>query len=378
MGRKVNPIGFRIGTTRTWTAKWYAGKVFKQYLQEDIRLRKLISTKYGDAAISLVEIERGAEDKISVTLHTARPGMVIGRGGSRVEEIRRTLNDVVGSNKKLQLNIKEISRPELDAYLVARSIAEQIERRVAYRRAMKQAIFRTLQSGALGIKISAAGRLGGVEIARKQVLHQGRVPLHTLRADVDYGLTRAHTAMGDIGIKVWIYRGDILPELKREVSVVSESIRGEEVESASQAKKAVAKRKPVVRNLNESVVKSVATEEKPAETDKEVVVNKTRSKKSSVEKLTLAEEKPVVFTPENLVIAEEITENLTVSSAEASADTPKAKTRKTKMVEEKVDEPATVSKAKTSRTKAAVAKMKEEAVIEPKAKTSRTKTDNKE
>jgi len=259
MGRKVNPIVFRIGTTRTWSAKWHAGdKEFKQFLMEDLKLRKTVSRKYGDAAISNVDIERGAEDKITITLHTARPGMVIGRGGSRVEEIRKTLNDAVGNDKKVQLNIKEITRPELDAYLVARSIAEQVERRVAYRRAMKQAIFRTMQAGAFGIKIVAAGRLGGVEIARKQVLHQGRVPLQTLRADVDYGLTRAHTAMGDIGIKVWIYRGDVLPEQKPQAEfVVSENIPTEETVK-------MAKRTP--KKKNESVDVPVVKEQKAAKT----------------------------------------------------------------------------------------------------------------
>ncbi|MES0329791.1 MAG: 30S ribosomal protein S3, partial [Dehalococcoidales bacterium] len=209
MGRKVNPIAFRIGTTRDWTAKWHADKHFVEYLQEDIKLRKAIASRYKDAGVSQVEIERQA-NKVTVNIHTSRPGIVIGRGGQRVDETRKALEATIG--KRVQLNILEVAQPELDAYLVSRAVAEQMERRIAYRRAMKQAIFRTMQAGAGGIKISASGRLGGVEIARRQVMHQGRVPLHTLRADIDYGVSQAHINMGRIGIKVWIYRGDILPE----------------------------------------------------------------------------------------------------------------------------------------------------------------------
>jgi small subunit ribosomal protein S3 len=209
MGRKVNPIAFRIGTTRDWTAKWHADKHFVEYLQEDIKLRKAIASRYKDAGVSQVEIERQA-NKVTVNIHTARPGIVIGRGGQRVDETRKHLEAIIG--KRVQLNILEVAQPELDAYLVSRAVAEQMERRIAYRRAMKQAIFRSMQAGAGGIKISASGRLGGVEIARRQVMHQGRVPLHTLRADIDYGVSQAHINMGRIGIKVWIYRGDVLPE----------------------------------------------------------------------------------------------------------------------------------------------------------------------
>ena len=213
MGRKVHPIGFRLGVVRDWQSKWHTDKRYVEYLQEDMEIRKAITKKYGDAGVSLIEIERPA-NKIIVTIHTARPGIVIGRGGQRVDETRRNLEELIG--KKLQLNVQEIRQPELDAFLVARSLAEQIERRVANRRAMKQALFRSMQAGAQGIKINCAGRLGGVEIARSQVMHQGRVPLHTIRADVDYGFTEAHTLMGRIGIKVWLYRGDILPEQEEE------------------------------------------------------------------------------------------------------------------------------------------------------------------
>jgi len=209
LGHKVHPLGFRLGVIRDWQARWYAEKNYASFLQEDLKLRQIIQSRYAEAGISLVEIDRQA-NKVAVTIHTARPGVVIGRGGQRVDELRLHLESLLG--KRIQLNILEVQQPELDAYLVARAIAEQIERRVAFRRAMKQAIFRTLQAGAKGIRISCAGRLGGAEIARREVTHQGQVPLHTLRADIDYGFTEAHTTLGRIGVKVWIYRGDILPQ----------------------------------------------------------------------------------------------------------------------------------------------------------------------
>lgn len=217
MGRKVHPMTFRIGVIRDWQAKWYEDKHYTEFLQEDIKLRRAIREKYPEAGISLVEIERQA-NKVVVTVHTARPGVVIGRGGQRVDEMRGYLEKLIG--KRIQLNIQEIHQPELDAYLVGRSIAEQIERRVAYRRAMKQAIFRSTQAGAKGVRIRLSGRLAGAEIARRQLMHEGRVPLQTLRADVDYGFTEAHTIMGRIGVKVWIYKGDVLPELKMEEAEV--------------------------------------------------------------------------------------------------------------------------------------------------------------
>ncbi len=208
MGHKVHPAGFRLGVIRDWQAKWYADKHYQEYLQEDLKIRQVIQSRYADAAVSLVEIERQA-NKVSVTIHTARPGIVIGRGGQRVDETRAYLEQLIG--KRVQLNIQEVQRPELDAYLVARTIAEQIERRVAFRRAMKQTMLRTMQAGAKGMRVSCAGRLGGAEIARRLIMHEGQVPLHTLRADIDYGFTEAHTTMGRIGVKVWIYKGNVLP-----------------------------------------------------------------------------------------------------------------------------------------------------------------------
>jgi small subunit ribosomal protein S3 len=213
MGHKVHPTGFRIGVIRDWQAKWYADKHYAEFLQEDLKLREGIQSRYADAAISQIEIERQA-NKVTVTIYTARPGIVIGRGGQRVDETRVYLEKLIG--KRVQLNIQEIQRPELDAYLVAKTIAEQIERRVAFRRAMKQTTLRTMQAGAKGMRVSCAGRLGGAEIARRLTMHEGQVPLHTLRADIDYGFVEARTTMGRIGVKVWIYKGDILPEPKEE------------------------------------------------------------------------------------------------------------------------------------------------------------------
>jgi small subunit ribosomal protein S3 len=210
MGHKVHPVGFRIGIIRDWQSKWYDEQHYASNILEDVNLRKAIRKKYPEAGISLVEIERQA-NRVGVIIHTARPGIVIGRGGSRVEEMRQYLESHLGG-KKVQLDVREIRQPELDALLVARSVAEQMERRVAYRRAMKQSIFRTMQAGAKGMRIICSGRLGGAEIARRQLMHQGRVPLQTLRADIDYGFTEAHTTLGRIGIKVWVYKGDIFPE----------------------------------------------------------------------------------------------------------------------------------------------------------------------
>jgi len=227
LGHKVHPTGFRIGVIKDWQSKWYSDTHYAEFVQEDNKLREAIRKRYPEAAISLMEIDRQAKD-ITITLHTARPGIVIGRGGQRVDEMRLYLEGLIG--KRIRLNIQEVRQPELDAYLVARSVAEQIERRIAYRRAMKQAIFRTTQAGAKGIKVSCAGRLGNAEIARRQTSHQGQVPLHTLRADIDYGFTEAHTTLGRIGVKVWIYKGQILPELK--IAEVEEKAAEAEAEGA--------------------------------------------------------------------------------------------------------------------------------------------------
>lgn len=215
MGQKVHPIGFRLGISKDWQAKWYADKHYTELLQEDLTIRNSIESKYPEADISRIEIERAA-NQVTVTVFTARPGIVIGRGGQRVDEMRLFLEQVTG--KRIRLNIQEVRQPELDACLVARNIAHQIGRRISHRRAMKQAISRAMESGAQGIKVTCSGRLGGSEYARKETSHQGRVPLHTLRADIDYALAEAHTTLGRTGVKVWVYKGDVVPE-HEEVSV---------------------------------------------------------------------------------------------------------------------------------------------------------------
>lgn len=212
MGQKVNPVGLRIGIIRDWESKWFAGKEFGTLLIEDVKIREYLKNKLKDAAVSHIEIERAA-NRVNVTIQTAKPGMVIGKGGAEVEVIRTYIANLSG--KKVHINIAEIKNPEIDAILVAEAIAQQLERRVSFRRAMKQAMQRTMRSGAKGIKVATSGRLGGAEIARTEGYSEGTVPLHTLRADIDYGTAEAATTYGRIGVKVWIYRGEVLPTAKK-------------------------------------------------------------------------------------------------------------------------------------------------------------------
>ena len=211
MGHKVHPYGFRIGVIYDWQSKWYADRHYTKLLHEDLTIRRTIMKTLADAGVSKVEIDRNA-NQVVVTVHTAKPGIVIGRGGQKVDELRLGLER--SSGRRVRVNIVEIRQPEMDSYLVARSIAEQLQRRVAFRRAIKQAVARTMQRGAQGIKVMVGGRLGGSEMSRRESDMQGRVPLHTLRADIDYGFCEAHTTFGRIGVKVWIYKGEILPELR--------------------------------------------------------------------------------------------------------------------------------------------------------------------
>ena len=219
MGHKTHPYGFRLGIVKDWKAHWFAPNAssYRTLVLEDLRLRDSIRNEYksfADAGISLVEIDRGAQDSV-VNIHSARPGIVIGRDGERVKNLRAKLEDI--THRRVQLNIIEIEQPEIDAYLVARNVADQMERRVAYRRAMRQAGQRAMQGGAEGIKLVVKGRISGSEIARVEKFMLGRVPLHTLRANIDYALAEAHTAMWRVGVKVWIYHGDILPPPPEEV-----------------------------------------------------------------------------------------------------------------------------------------------------------------
>ncbi len=220
MGHKVHPYGFRIGIIRGWQAKWYDEKHYAELLQEDLKLRRAIEMKCRDSGIARVETDHQGNE-VLLTVYSSRPGIVIGRGGQRAEELRAYLEAICG--KRVRLSIREVEQPELEACLVARNVADQLERRMAFRRAMKQTAFRTLQAGAKGVKISCAGRLGGIEIARRETTLQGRLPLHTLCADIDYGFAEAHTAMGHIGVKVWVYKGDIVPEVRREIATAEAS-----------------------------------------------------------------------------------------------------------------------------------------------------------
>lgn len=336
MGHKVHPMGFRIGVIRDWQAKWYAEKQFSEFVQEDLKIRQAIQTKYLEAGISQVEISRQANE-VSITIYTSRPGVVIGRGGQRVDEMRLHLEKLI--DKKVRLNILEVQQPELDAYLVARVVAEQLERRIAYRRAVKQAIARTIQAGAKGVRIRVAGRLGGAEIARAQTLHEGQVPLHTLRADIDYGFTEAHTTFGRIGVKVWIYRGEILPEREEaaaEEETAPEAIgaeaEGEFIEPAAEAAQeaetvAPEAEKPMETEAVPAAVKTTrkaraaAPEpaEKPSEPEAEIETKPKAKAKTKGETATAAEKKPTRTRTKRPKAAPETAEGKDEGEAEEAA-----------------------------------------------------------
>ena len=280
MGQKVHPIGFRLGISKDWQAKWYADKHYTELLQEDIRIRKAIESNYAADDVSRIEIERAA-NQVTVTIYTARPGIVIGRGGQRVDEMRLILEQVAG--KRVRLNILEIARPEQDAYLVARSIAQQIQRRISHRRAMKQAISRAMDGGAQGIKVTCSGRLTGSEYSRKETLYRGRVPLHTLRADIDYAIAVAHTTLGCTGVKVWIYKGDIIPEHEKlpiEAPIVAPLadqgvIEESQIEEGEETK--------IAEEVREDIVEEAKVEKKP------VVEVKAKQKPKAVEETGVKE-----------------------------------------------------------------------------------------
>lgn len=216
MGQKVNPHGMRVGVINGWDSMWYAEDNFSDNLVEDYNIRKFLKKKLGAAGVSKIEIERTSE-RVKVTVYTAKPGVVIGKGGQEIENTRKDINKF--TDKKVVLEIKEIKRPDKDAQLVAENIAQQLENRVSFRRAMKSAMSRTMKSGALGVKASCGGRLGGADIARTETYSDGTIPLQTLRADIDYGFAEANTTYGKVGVKVWIYKGEVLPQKKTNVSV---------------------------------------------------------------------------------------------------------------------------------------------------------------
>ncbi len=219
MGQKVNPLGIRLGITRDWTSKWYASKKqFPQHVYTDFRVRGFLRSRLAEASVSRIHIERAAK-KVNITIQTARPGIVIGKKGEDIEKLRLETARLLGmAVNDVRLNIAEIRKPELDAQLVADSIAQQIEKRVMFRRAMKRAVMSTMRSGALGVKVRVSGRLNGGEIARTEWYREGRIPLHTFRADIDYGLSESHTTYGVIGVKVWIFKGEVFDKAQIEAA----------------------------------------------------------------------------------------------------------------------------------------------------------------
>jgi len=411
MGRKVHPMGFRVGIINDWQARWYADKSYAECLQEDIKLRKAIDTKYLDAGIAMTEIERQANE-VTVTIHTARPGIVIGRGGQRVDEMRAYLEQLIG--RKIRVNIREIQQPELNAFLVAKSLADQLSRRIAHRRAMKQAMFRTMQAGAKGIRISCAGRLGGTEIARRETMHEGRVPLHTIRADIDYGFTEARTGLGRIGVKVWLYKGDILPERdemeiedmpeevvseitdtagtmepelavtaiedakqpalvaeamakEAEAPVIATEAAIEEIEAPAAVEKSAAPRKRATAKVTEVATKETAKAKKPP------VVKKAKTAKTEI---TTAE-KPAVTRKKTTAKTAEATTKETAKAKKPVA-TKKTKAAGTEAEVEKPTKPNVKARAKTTPVKTArkskVSEPTNETGNEPEVKDAATET----
>ena len=269
MGHKTHPIGFRLGIIKDWQATWFAAKQgdYRDLVREDLAIRKNIADQYPDAGISRLDIERSSSEVV-VTVHTARPGIVIGRGGKRVEELRKLLETL--TNRRARLNVQEIRQPELDAFLVARSVADQLERRIAYRRAIRQAVGRTMQAGAKGVKIIISGRLGGADIARREKAMEGRVPLHTLRADVDFAIAEAGTDFGRIGVKVWLYHGDVIKQQREpeyeEMLPIEVTLSPEEsaAQEAAEAEAAAAATAAAVAAAAEAEAAAAAAAETPA------------------------------------------------------------------------------------------------------------------
>ncbi len=259
MGQKVNPHGFRLGISTDHKSRWYAGDLYQAYVGEDVKIRRLLSKGMDRAGISKVEIER-TRDRVRVDIHTARPGIVIGRRGAEAERIRGELEKL--TNKQVQLNILEVKNPELDAQLVAQGVAEQLSGRVQFRRAMRKALQTTMRSGALGVKVQCAGRLGGTEMSRSEFYREGRVPLHTLRADVDYGFYEAKTTFGRIGVKVWIYKGEVAgSRAEREAQAAARAA------AAGRQRPATRGRRPERSGAPAATGTAAAADRRPARTD---------------------------------------------------------------------------------------------------------------
>lgn len=283
MGQKINPIGFRLGVTKNWSSKWYANsKNFSAFLQNDIKVRDYLNKKLANAAVSKIVIERPAKNA-KITIYSARPGIVIGKKGEDIETLRSSIQNLMGI--PVQLNIEEIRKPEVDASLIAQSIAQQLEKRVMFRRAMKRAMQNAMRLGAQGIKIMSSGRLNGIEIARSEWYREGRVPLHTLRADIDYGVARAQTTYGIIGIKVWIFKGerfeDTSSKLNKDVAEINDEIKSVPVKKT--IKDVLAKKAPKVlpekTKLSVKDIKEKKVEAKPKAIKKPSVKKPIKVKK---------------------------------------------------------------------------------------------------
>ena len=289
MGQKVNPYGFRLGITTDWKSRWFRERGYKDLVIEDWKIRDYLTKQLESAAVSRIEIER-TSDRIRVDIHTARPGIVIGRRGAEAERLKKELERITGQKNKISLNIQEIKQPELDAALIAQGICDQLVRRVAFRRAMKRGIQTVQKAGALGVRIQVSGRLGGAEMSRRESYREGRVPLHTLRADIDYGFREARTNTGRIGVKVWIYKGDILPyQLTNDEKIVREAAMaaGDAVPAAGAAPKGVVRagggRRRVEASAEETEVAGVAPADLLAATED---VEKRLSVEEEIERRT--------------------------------------------------------------------------------------------
>ena len=326
MGHKVHPVGYRIGINKPWVAKWYADRDYASLLQEDMRIRGLVSRQLANASVSQVEIERGI-NHVTVTVHTAKPGIVIGKGGANVELLRTSIGKL--TDKKVKLEIKEVLQPELDATLVAQSIAGQLERRIAFRKAVKQGVQRTIKAGAKGVKIQVSGRLGGTEMSRREWDREGRIPLGTLRADISYGVVHAHTTYGRIGVKVWIYRGDVLAERPgsartepREAGrpAPTRSRGRRSAASAAQAEEslvAIADTEPVAQRSEEAA---------PTPADEVVAAGPVEptaeAEEPTVEAVEAAVSEPMAETPEALADGEPVVAEATAAEEETAEPEP--------------------------------------------------------
>jgi small subunit ribosomal protein S3 len=334
MGHKVHPYGFRIGIIKPWLAKWYADRDYATLLQEDMRIRELVARQLSNASVSQVEIERGI-NHVTVTVHTAKPGIVIGKGGANVEALRTNIGKL--TNKKVKLEIKEILQPELDGMLLAQNVAGQLERRIAFRKAIKQSIQRTIKAGAKGVKIQVSGRLGGSEMSRTEWDREGRIPLGTLRADISYGVVHAHTTYGRIGVKAWVYRGEQLGDRPGSARTEPRAARRPAAAPARPRRTTAAERAAADRES--ATATATAIDESPVTTDLAPV------------ETAPVETAPVETAPVETAAVETTAEEAASAPGEAApADEPEPKARASK---------ASASKASASRASASKASVTE-------------------